>query len=352
MTSFCACQSPSRRRKITADAASIENEKVLEELQPLPNGFSHQHGDSLEHESTPCLAVDDSTEINTKTVRWQRLHRVWEYYLRHNTLHGLHYVFDTKSIWRKMMWVGILLICGGVFLNEVRQSITQYLQYPFSTLSTVDYPNKLEIPAISICDLRDIRKTILNSSKVNWTSRSEANSTTPNSTVTMTDVLKDSLSVLDEILISCSLKRGVTNKKALPCDKRNFSLFISSDGHSCYTLNSGRNGGRLMETDNVGPLYGVHMVVNTEPLEKGKTYGSSGLKVILHQHEELPLKRVGFHVPPGYVTYVDMKKQKVFFSFISQLFIALVTVGLYLNHYLYDCKLDYNACHERSKGRI
>lgn len=107
-----------------------------------------------------------------------------------------------------------------------------------------------------------------------------------------------------------------------------------------------------METDNVGPLYGVHMVVNTEPLEKGKTYGSSGLKVILHQHEELPLKRVGFHVPPGYVTYVDMKKQKVFFSFISQLFIALVTVGLYLNHYLYDCKLDYNACHERSNGRI
>lgn len=318
MTSFCACQSPSRRRKITADAASIENEKVLEELQPLPNGFSHQHGDSLEHESTPCLAVDDSTKINAKTVRWQRLHRVWEYYLRHNTLHGLHYVFDTKSIWRKMMWVGILLICGGVFLNEVRQSITQYLQYPFSTLSTVDYPHKLEIPAISICDLRDIRKTILNSSKVNWTSRSEANSTTPNSTATMTDVLKDSLSVLDEILISCSLKRGVTNKKALPCDKRNFSLFISSDGHSCYTLNSGRNGGRLMETDNVGPLYGVHMVVNTEPLEKGKTYGSSGLKVILHQHEELPLKRVGFHVPPGYVTYVDMKKQKVFFfSFIS-----------------------------------
>lgn len=82
-----------------------------------------------------------------------------------------------------------------------------------------------------------------------------------------------------------------------------------------------------METDNVGPLYGVHMVVNTEPLEKGKTYGSSGLKVILHQHEELPLKRVGFHVPPGYVTYVDMKKQKVFFLlFPSYLSLQLLLV--------------------------
>jgi len=40
-------------------------------------------------------------------------------------------------------------------------------------------------------------------------------------------------------------------------------------------------------------------------------YGGSGMKVILHQQDELPLKRVGFHVPPGYVTFVDMKKQKV-----------------------------------------
>ena len=54
------------------------------------------------------------------------------------------------------------------------------------------------------------------------------------------------------------------------------------------------------------------MVLNTRPLEEGKTHGGSGMKVILHQQDELPLKRVGFHVPPGYVTFVDMKKQKVF----------------------------------------
>lgn len=313
MTSkFCTCQSPSRRRKVD-DALSSERDKVTEELVPLPNGFTHQHdnGDA-EHESTPCLAGDDSVRA-LKKERKRRIYRVWEYYLRHNTLHGLHYVFDTKSIWRKLIWVAVLLIAGGMFFNEVKESIKQYFEYPFSTIATVDYPDKIRLPAISICDLRDIRKTILSDSNRQWQSDygPGLNSTKQNLEPTMNDVLNEAFSILDEILISCSLKRGVTSSKAIPCDSRNFTLFLSSDGHTCYTLNSGNGGRPLMETDNVGPLYGVHMVLNTRPLEEGKTYGGSGMKVILHQQDELPLKRVGFHVPPGYVTFVDMKKQKV-----------------------------------------
>jgi len=314
-TSFCTCQSPSRRRRISADGSCFEQkqEKVAEEIEPLPNGFSHGHNDEEELENAPCLSEDEFVQTSKETKRREKIVSVWEYYRRHNTLHGLHYVFDTKSIWRKIIWVAILLIAGGVFFNEVKQSITQYFQYPFSTLSTVDYPTKIGFPAISICDLRDVRKTILNSSNLNWTRGygAQANSTGPNSQPTMNDVLNETFSVLDQILISCALKRGVSSKSALPCDSRNFTLFLSSDGHTCYTFNSGANGRAILETDNVGPLYGVHMVLNTRPLEEGKAYGGSGLKVILHQQEELPLKRVGFHVPPGYVTYVDMKEQKI-----------------------------------------
>ena len=317
MTSkFCSCQSPSRRRKIADDTPSFEHDRVTEELEPLPNGFSHQHDNAEEHESAPCLSGDDSAET-LKNERQRRVNRVWEYYLRHNTLHGLHYVFDTKSLWRKIIWITILLVAGGVFFREVKQSITQYFEYPFSTLATVDYPDKMGLPAISICDLRDIRKTILNNSNFLW--KRGPDSKGPSSEPTINDALKAAFSILDDILISCSLKRGVVSNKAVACDSRNFTLFLSSHGYTCYTLNSGADGRPLIETDNVGPLYGVHMVLNTQPLEEGKTYGGSGVKVILHQQEELPLKRVGFHVPPGYVTYVDMKKQKVilfYFSFL------------------------------------
>lgn len=313
MTSkFCTCQSPSRRRKIADDASSFENDKVTEELEPLPNGFSHQHDNAEEHETAPCLSGDDSVET-VESERKRRINRVWEYYLLHNTLHGLHYVFDTKSIWRKIVWVTVLLVAGGVFFREVKESITQYFEYPFSTLATVDYPDKIRLPAMSICDLRDIRKTILSNSSLQWERDygTGPNSKGKNSEPTMNDVLKKAFSILDDILISCSLKRGYVPSKAIPCDSRNFTLFLSSAGHTCYTLNSGVGSRPLMETDNVGTIYGVHMVLNTHPLEEGKTFGGSGVKVILHQQDELPLKRVGFHVPPGYVTFVDMKKQKV-----------------------------------------
>lgn len=317
MTSkYCACQSPSRRRKIADDASSFEHDKVTEDLEPLPNGFTHRldNGED-EHESAPCLSGDDDSVKTVKqSERQRRIKRVWEYYLLHNTLHGLHYIFDTKSIWRKIFWVGILLIAGGVFFNEVKASITQYFEYPFSTLATVDFPDKIRLPAISICDLRDVRKTILNSSKLQRQrgyGADGANFTGQNSDPTMNDMLNEAFSFLDDILISCSLKRGIMRTKELGCDSGNFTLFISSDGHTCYTLNSGVDNHPLLDTNNVGPMYGVHMVLNTRPLEEGKTYGGSGVKVILHHQGELPLKRVGFHVPPGYVTFVDMKKQKV-----------------------------------------
>lgn len=215
--------------------------------------------------------------------------------------------------------MAVLLLAGGFFFNEVKQSITQYFEYPFSTLSTVEYPTEISFPAISICDLRDVRKTILNNVNANWThdKRTGEISTGSNSEPAMKDALEQTFSILDEILISCALKRGVNPNLALPCDRKNFTLFLSSGGHTCYTFNFGVNGNAILETDNVGPLNGVHMILNTRPLEEGKTYGSSGLKVILHQQEELPLKRVGFHVPSGYVTYVDMKKQKVISLFLS-----------------------------------
>lgn len=315
-TSFCTCQSPSRRWKISVDANSLELDKDVEELEPLPNGLTDGRDGDGERENAPCLSEDESVQNVKKTERRARIDRVWQYYLKHNTLHGLHYVFDTKSIWRKVVWVAVLLIAGGVFFNEVKQSITLYFKYPFNTLSTVTYPNKIGLPAISICDLRDVRKTILKIPKPKRTYENNTvqNGAEPNFELSVNDVREESFSVLSDILISCSLKRGVKLDLASRCDSQNFTLFLSSEGHTCFTFNSGSNGIGLVETDNVGPGHGLHMVLNTRPLEDGKTYGGSGLKVILHQQYELPLKRVGFHVPTGYVTYVDMKKQKVIFS--------------------------------------
>lgn len=310
-SSLCTCQSPSRRWKSAADGLSSRQDEDTEELQPLPNGFSHEHDVANDQENEPCLFESEPVQTVTKTERRQRINSVWQYYLEHNTLHGLHFVFDTKSIWRKCIWVAILLIAGGLFFSEVQESIKLYFQYPFTTQATVYYPNKIGLPAISICDLRDARKTILSNSKLRLTRDSTAGDISKglNSDLTLNDVLQESSTVLNETLISCAMRRGVT--ESYPCYGGNFTLFLTSDGHTCFTFNTGVKDGAVLEADNVGSLHGVHMVLNTQPLEEGNVYGGSGIKVILHHQDELPLRRVGFHVSPGYVTYIDMKKQQI-----------------------------------------
>lgn len=309
-SSLCTCQSPLRRWRSSGDGTSPIQEEDLEELEPLPNGFTNGHSpEANDQEKEPCLSDSEPVQTVKKTERRERIIRVWQYYFEHNTLHGLHYVFDTKSIWRKCIWVAILLSAGGFFVKEVKESINLYFQYPFSTQSTVDYPNTVGLPAISICDLRDARKNIQDNLKFKRRTHDSRSAMDSKPDLTMNDVLKESLSVLDEILVSCAMNRGVT--QSFPCYSGNFTLFLTSDGNTCFTFNSGANDGKVLEADNVGSMNGVHLILNTRPLEEGTTYGGSGLRVILHQQGELPLKRVGFYVPPGYVTYVDMKKQKI-----------------------------------------
>ena len=314
-TTYCTCNSPSRWSQLV-DGVSFKNREVNDEMEPLPNGFTN-HCD-VGDESDPCLLGGEDVVFDESSERQQNIASIWQYYLHHNTLHGLHYVFDTKSLIRKILWVAVLLTAGGVFINEVKASINQYFDHPFNTLSTVEYPTTLGLPAISICDLRDIRRTMMKKSKFDSTYNyhTQENLTGSHSEAASIDgILNETFSLLDDILISCSLKRGVASSKALHCDRRNFTLFVSSSGRTCYTLNSGSGNHPLLETDNVGPLYGVHMILNTRPLEEGSTSRARGFRVILHQQGELPLMRVGFHVPPGYVTYVDMKKQKVIILF-------------------------------------
>lgn len=69
-----------------------------------------------------CLVGDDFVRVFKKEWKW-RIYCVWEYYLWYNILYGFYYVFDIKLIWCKLIWVVVLLIVGGMFFNEVKESI-------------------------------------------------------------------------------------------------------------------------------------------------------------------------------------------------------------------------------------
>lgn len=316
MTNFCACNSPWVRRKDAPDAFGT-NGKLAKNESSLLNGRL----DALESvgvdENASCLrGTENLVSDNALTANDQFRQNVAElktYYIGHNTLHGLHYIFDTKSILRKLFWFGILLTGAGLFFNEVKISLTQYYKYPFRTQTTVEYPSKISLPAVSICDFRDIRPSLISRFGRNFQ---------------MSDIQTKGLDQLQDHLISCVLLKGVRYFQS--CDASNFTVFLSSAGQICYTLNSGQKGYPLLEVDNVGPMYGLRIIVNTQQLLPGRSnLKGKGLRVILHEHGEMPLKRVGFHASPGYVTYVDLRKRKVRRSSLEFIFRSIIERSFY-----------------------
>lgn len=214
------------------------------------------------------------------------------YYINHCTLHGFHYVFETKSIMRKVVWLTILAVAAGFFFKEIKTSLTQYYLYPFTTTSTIQYPGALPFPAVTICDFHDVRKSLHTSNKTQ-----------------ITDVISISLGQLNDTLIQSSQSHGFTKPTSF-FDTSDFYIFYSSKGQTCYTFNSARNKNPTLQSNKIGSKYGIEFILNVQQPSYSNVK-ESGFRFILHEQNELPLAREGFRVSPGYVTYVNLRLEKV-----------------------------------------
>jgi hypothetical protein len=265
---------------------SVEREEIL-----LP---SNRNGRVLNYEQIKQRSLDE-TAVQSETEEdfgKRKIRELARYYISHCTLHGFHYVFETRSIVRKILWLSILAVAGGFFFKEVKTSLSQYYQYPFSTMSTIEYPRKMPYPAITVCDFHDVRKSLQSSNSSQ-----------------MSDVIYTSLEQLNNTLLYCALKRGYSSPRLFTA--KDFEIFYSSQGQTCFTLNSGQNNRPVIYGDNVGPKFGLEFILNVPQQPSHSDVRESGFRFILHQQNDLPLTREGFRVSPGYVTYVDLRLAKV-----------------------------------------
>ena len=110
-------------------------------------------------------------------------------------------------------------------------------------------------------------------------------------------------------IVNCEWKQG---EMSTPCNSSNFSIFVFPSGEACHTFNSGRlKKQKILLASNIGPKYGLSLHLNTLQSNYSKNVRQSGFRIILHQQGEFPLRKEGFRVPPGYVAYVGLVKQKV-----------------------------------------
>ena len=71
------------------------------------------------------------------------------------TLHGATFLFCEGFI-RRLVWLGMIVVCFGFCIYQVYVCLKEYSLYPFNTKMTTNYNrdgNQLPFPAVTLCNL-------------------------------------------------------------------------------------------------------------------------------------------------------------------------------------------------------
>ncbi|ESO89372.1 hypothetical protein LOTGIDRAFT_72911, partial [Lottia gigantea] len=77
------------------------------------------------------------------------------------SLHGVPRITLSRGYFRKVTW--ILLVLGGAAfaMYHLGKIVQNYREYPLSTLLSIENNNKLDFPAVTICNMNPARRSIL-----------------------------------------------------------------------------------------------------------------------------------------------------------------------------------------------
>ena len=59
------------------------------------------------------------------------------------TLHGLHYIFDKRQKYQRVIWLLVMLLMLGLFLWQASTLFTSYLQYKVISRMEIAYNRRL-----------------------------------------------------------------------------------------------------------------------------------------------------------------------------------------------------------------
>ena len=109
-----------------------------------------------------------------------------------------------------------------------------FFDYPFNTSIRREYVGEMQFPAVSFCNLNDMRLSVLDGTMVDKAildHRYTANVTSAE----YRNVTRSATHRLDEMLVECIFD-------GQPCSANNFTEFDWMQGDRCFTFNSGAKG--------------------------------------------------------------------------------------------------------------
>ena len=171
--------------------------------------------------------------------------KTWRVFVESSTLHGLQYVFTSRTLVRRILWSLSLVAAILWFSFQSSKLLRKYFSYPAATKVSLVHEDSPEFPAVSICNFNQFRKSVIMEKGYDDPLRqferkafglNTENFTTDFSKYRHFNFTEFSLSAghqINDTLRAC-VWSGIT------CDYRNFTPILTSMG-LCHTFNSGRS---------------------------------------------------------------------------------------------------------------
>ena len=320
---------------------------------------------------------DFQTEFGLKRVF--SVADMWREFVSSTTLHGLSHVFNNTSIYRRSIWLLLLLASTAYYVYTVSENIQKFLSYPSHTEIFDETPpdGRLPFPTVTICNLNHYVKTKikmaeddprfselgLNISACAVIKRARGNLTCAKALlcaqlkVAGPALMKHCDGELQQRIIFAlnqSSERVFNSEEFLRaygqnissmfvkycrfsthefCFEADFQRVITQSG-LCFSFNppSDRSvphsSGSVRASSRTGLSGGLGVVLDVQTDEDAYGDLSLGLRVLVHDQGAITNTERGFDVPPGSHVVVSVTAKKVRIMIIFVVFICMIKPGV------------------------
>ena len=77
----------------------------------------------------------------------------------YTTLHGFHFLFDSSSIVRRILWLLLMLACLVILAITVKENYLKLLRHESLVTKDIEHSKTLLFPAVSICNQNMLLKS-------------------------------------------------------------------------------------------------------------------------------------------------------------------------------------------------
>ncbi|KAM7431426.1 hypothetical protein ABFA07_017989 [Porites harrisoni] len=256
------------------------------------------------------METSSSHHDNSNATQETEVQKLIKNFGSYTTLHGLHFLFESSSAVRRILWIILMVACMLILAFQLKYCYLKLQSHESLVTKDIEYSKSFLFPAVTICNQNmllkskilgtDAQKYLDNIDNLKYVSRRI------NSSFNILEVAKEAGHNLTVMMKRCSW-RGQR------CGPENFTSFATLLRGLCYTFNSGQPGHPLVNATALGISQALSLILDVQPEEYYGpfSYDATGIKLVLHEQYEWPqVENLGIDLTPGYNTNIRIKRNK------------------------------------------